>query len=71
MPERHSLGVLLVEVARQTTIVMAEHDVPLVRAVATRVTAFSTGRKLVEGSAEEVFASADVQRVFLRGISDV
>jgi branched-chain amino acid transport system ATP-binding protein len=71
VPERQSLGELLVEVARQTTIVMAEHDVPLVRAVATRVTAFSTGRKLVEGSADEVFSSADVQRVFLRGISDV
>jgi branched-chain amino acid transport system ATP-binding protein len=71
VPERHSLGELLVEVARHTTIVMAEHDVPLVHAIATRVTAFSLGRKLVEGSAAEVFASADVQRVFLRGISDV
>jgi len=71
VPERHSLGELLKEVGKHITIVMAEHDVPLVHAIATRVTAFSLGRKLVEGSAMEVFASADVQRVFLRGISDV
>ncbi len=70
VPERHSLGELLVEVGKHTTIVMAEHDVPLVHAIATRVTAFSLGRTLVSGSAEEVFSSADVQRVFLRGISD-
>src|SRR5262249_37167096 len=38
VPERHDLGQLLVEVARHTTIVMAEHDVPLVHAIATRVT---------------------------------
>ncbi len=71
VPERHSLGKLLQEVGKHTTIVIAEHDVPLVHAIATRVTAFSLGRKLIEGSAAEVFASADVQRVFLRGISDV
>src|SRR5438270_664641 len=71
VPERHNLGRLLVEVARHTTIVMAEHDVPLVHAVATRVTAFSLSRTLVSGTALEVFASEEVQRVFLRGVSDV
>jgi branched-chain amino acid transport system ATP-binding protein len=71
VPERHNLGELLVEVGKHTTIVMAEHDVPLVHAVATRVTAFSTGRKLVEGTPAEVFESPDVQRVFLRGVHDV
>jgi branched-chain amino acid transport system ATP-binding protein len=69
--ERQGLEQLLPAVARQVTIVMAEHDVHLVHAVATRVTAFSEGRKLVEGTAEEVFQSAEVQRVFLRGVRDV
>jgi branched-chain amino acid transport system ATP-binding protein len=68
--ERGGLGRLLLEVAQRTTIVMAEHDVPLVRATASRVTAFSNGRKLVEGTSEEVFAAPDVQRVFLRGARD-
>jgi branched-chain amino acid transport system ATP-binding protein len=71
VPERHDLGQLLVEVAKHTTIVMAEHDVPLVHAIATRVTAFSLGRTLVSGTAAEVFSSSEVQRVFLRGVSDV
>jgi ABC-type branched-subunit amino acid transport system ATPase component len=49
---------------------MAEHDVYVVRSVATRVTAFAEGKKIAEGSAEEVFDSADVRRVFLRGRRD-
>ena len=68
--ERQQLGQLLLDIATHTTIVMAEHDVPLVRAVATRVSAYSNGRTLVEGNAEEVFESAEVQRVFLRGVRD-
>jgi branched-chain amino acid transport system ATP-binding protein len=69
--ERQQLGQLLSGIATHTTIVMAEHDVPLVRAVATRVSAFSNGRTLVEGDADEVFESPEVQRVFLRGVRDV
>ncbi len=69
--ERSGLAGLLRQVAETATIVMAEHDVHLVRQVATRVTAFSEGRKLVEGSAEEVFAAPEVRRVFLQGRPDV
>jgi branched-chain amino acid transport system ATP-binding protein len=69
--ERNVLGDLLKRVARQATVVMAEHDVPLVHRTATRVTAFSEGRKIAEGSADEVFQAPEVQRVFLRGVRDV
>lgn len=69
--ERQGLGELLRQVAKKATIVMAEHDVLLVRAVASRVTAFSEGRKLMDGTAEEVFRAPEVQRVFLRGVRDV
>jgi branched-chain amino acid transport system ATP-binding protein len=69
--ERQGLGDLLRRVADRTTILMAEHDVRLVRRVATRVTAFSEGRKVAEGTAEEVFLAPEVQRVFLRGVRDV
>jgi branched-chain amino acid transport system ATP-binding protein len=65
--ERGSLGRLLQKVARQSTIVMAEHDVDLVRRIATRVSAFSLGRKVAEGTAEEVFDTPEVRQVFLRG----
>jgi len=68
--ERAGLSELLRRVVNTATVVMAEHDVPLVRTVATRVTAFAEGKKLAEGSAEDVFDSADVKRVFLRGRRD-
>ena len=68
--ERAGLGDLLQRVVRTATVVMAEHDVHVVRSVATRVTAFAEGKKIAEGSADTVFDSADVKRVFLRGRRD-
>lgn len=68
--ERDGLAELLPRVVTTATIVMAEHDVHLVRSVATRVTAFSEGVKIAEGTADQVFDSAEVKRVFLRGRRD-
>jgi branched-chain amino acid transport system ATP-binding protein len=68
--ERAGLGDLLKRVVNTATVVMAEHDVHVVRSVASRVTAFAEGKKLAEGSADDVFDSADVKRVFLRGRRD-
>jgi branched-chain amino acid transport system ATP-binding protein len=68
--ERAGLGDVLKRVVNTATVVMAEHDVHVVRTVATRVTAFAEGKKIAEGSADEVFDSADVRRVFLRGRRD-
>lgn len=65
--ERSGLGDVLKRVINSATVVMAEHDVHVVRSVATRVTAFAEGKKIAEGSASEVFDSAEVKRVFLRG----
>ena len=68
--ERAGLGELLKRVVKTATVVMAEHDVHVVRSVASRVTAFAEGKKIAEGTAEDVFESADVKRVFLRGRRD-
>jgi ABC-type branched-subunit amino acid transport system ATPase component len=68
--ERASLGLLLQQVAKRSTIVMAEHDVDFVRRIATRVTAFNLGAKIAEGSAEDVFDSPIVRQVFLRSTVD-
>ncbi len=65
--ERQSLGQLLQRVAGHSTIVMAEHDVQFVRRVATSVTAFNLGRKVAEGTPDEVFDNPTVRDVFLRG----
>lgn len=69
--ERGELPKLLAKIATKATIVMAEHDVHLVRTVATRVTAFSEGQKIAEGTADVVFEAPEVQRVFLRGVRNV
>ena len=68
--ERAGLGDLLRRIVKTATVVMAEHDVHLVRDVATRVTAFSEGQKIAEGSADAVFDTPEVRRVFLRGRRD-
>jgi branched-chain amino acid transport system ATP-binding protein len=68
--ERAGLGDVLKRVVNTATVVMAEHDVHVVRSVATRVTAFAEGKKIAEGSADDVFDSPDVRRVFLRGRRD-
>jgi len=68
--ERSGLGDVLKRVVKSATVVMAEHDVYVVRTVATRVTAFAEGKKIAEGSAEAVFDSDAVRRVFLRGRRD-
>ena len=67
---RAGLGDLLKRVVNTATVVMAEHDVHVVRSVASHVTAFAEGRKIAEGTADQVFDSADVKRVFLRGRRD-
>ncbi len=69
--ERQNLAELLRQVATTTAVLMVEHDVHLVRTVADTVTAFSEGRKLIEGTPEQVFEAPEVQRVFLRGLHDV
>jgi branched-chain amino acid transport system ATP-binding protein len=68
--ERAGLGELLKRVVNTATVVMAEHDVHVVRTVASRVTAFAEGKKIAEGSADDVFDAAEVKRVFLRGRRD-
>ncbi|HKW71792.1 MAG TPA: ATP-binding cassette domain-containing protein [Candidatus Dormibacteraeota bacterium] len=65
--ERNSLGALLRRVGERSTIVMAEHDVDFVRRTATRATAFNHGRKIAEGTPDQVFDDPVVGEVFLRG----
>lgn len=47
------------------TIVVIEHDIPLVRAVADRVVAMASGVVMREGDAEEVLEDPEVIRVYL------
>ena len=58
------------EVVRQLhrtgcTVVIVEHNLPLVRSLAHDLVALDHGRLLAEGSTEEVFASAEFQRAYV------
>jgi len=47
-----------------TTLIMVEHHIELVADVADSVTVLDQGRILAEGTAEQVFNSAEVVRAY-------
>jgi urea transport system ATP-binding protein len=69
--ERHATGDLLVELARERTVVVVEHDMDFLRRYARTVTVMHQGRLLAEGSVAEVQADRAVREVYLgRAIDD-
>lgn len=56
---------LIRELNREHAIVVVEHDMHFIRAIARKVTVFHQGKVLMEETAEEVFADARVRDVYL------
>ena len=56
---------LILELNRRHTIVVVEHDMQFIRALASKVTVFHQGRVLVEDEVERVLADPRVQDVYL------
>lgn len=67
--ETEALGDLLENVKKQlgTTMVVIEHDIPLLAAMSDHMIAMESGRLLVEGTPEEVQSSPEVIDSFLGG----
>ena len=65
--EVEALGALLLEVRRAVgcTMVVVEHDIPLVRELAEEVFALETGRVIAHGTPEEVLSSDVVVQSYL------
>ncbi len=65
--ERHDIMALVARIAAETglTVVFTEHDMDVVFRIARRITVLHQGAVLVEGTPDEVRASAEVQRVYL------
>ncbi|MER9730219.1 ABC transporter ATP-binding protein [Mesorhizobium sp. M0217] len=56
---------LVREIAKSATVLLIEHNMPVVMQLADRITVFNAGRILAEGSPEQVRANTQVQEAYL------
>lgn len=56
---------LVREIASDATVLLIEHNMPVVMELAHRITVFNAGRILAEGTPAEIRANADVQDAYL------
>jgi branched-chain amino acid transport system ATP-binding protein len=56
---------LVRDIAREVTVMLIEHNLPVVMALADRITVMDRGMVLAEGTPGEVQANADVQHAYL------
>ena len=67
LTERGRIAELILAIGERTTVLLVEHDVALVRAMATTVVALHEGRVICDGTPETVLADPTVHAVYLRG----
>jgi branched-chain amino acid transport system ATP-binding protein len=56
---------LVREIAKSATVLLIEHNMPVVMQLADRITVFNAGRILAEGTPEQVRANTEVQEAYL------
>jgi ABC-type branched-subunit amino acid transport system ATPase component len=65
--ERSRITALIRGLARHMAVLLVEHDIDRVFAIADKVTVMNEGKVLVEGDADTVRAHPEVQRVYIGG----
>lgn len=65
--EIESFIALIRDVARDATVLLIEHNMSVVMALAERITVMNFGEVLAEGTPEEIRANLDVQTAYLGG----
>ena len=63
--ERERITLLIQGLARHMAVLLVEHDIDRVFAIAERITVMNEGKVLVEGDAQTVRAHPEVQRVYI------
>jgi branched-chain amino acid transport system ATP-binding protein len=66
--ESQSMIELVRELSERVTIFLIEHDIDFVMAVSESILVIHYGRKIAEGSPEEIAGNQEVQRVYLGGL---
>jgi len=61
---------LVREIAKSATVLLIEHNMPVVMQLADRITVFNAGKILAEGTPEQVRENADVQEAYLGTVHD-
>ncbi len=56
---------LVREIAKSATVLLIEHNMPVVMQLADRITVFNAGRILAEGTPEQIRANTQVQEAYL------
>jgi branched-chain amino acid transport system ATP-binding protein len=56
---------LVREIAKEATVLLIEHNMPVVMRLADRITVLNFGKVLAEGAPEDIRANADVQAAYL------
>ncbi|MGN0537510.1 MAG: urea ABC transporter ATP-binding protein UrtD [Acutalibacteraceae bacterium] len=64
-PETFKTGRLLMEIKKECTIIVVEHDMDFVKQIADTVTVLHEGKVLMEGNVDDVLADKTVQAVYL------
>ena len=59
---------LIKDLSREFTIMLIEHNMDLVMNISDRIVVLNFGRKIAEGSPEEVAENSEVRRVYLGGV---
>lgn len=59
---------LVREIAKDATVLLIEHNMPVVMQLADRITVFNSGKILAEGTPEQIRANAEVQDAYLGAI---
>lgn len=63
--ERELLGQLIVDLAKDHTVLVVEHDMAFLRRFARKVTVLHEGRIMTEGSVEDVQNDEEVREIYL------